>query len=41
MIAQIWILLDYGDVMVHVFDEENRGFLQLRKTMERCSICGC
>ena len=23
-----WILMDYGDVIVHVFDEENRLFLR-------------
>ena len=24
-----WILLDYGDVMIHIFDEENRLFYDL------------
>ena len=26
-----WILLDYGDVIVHVFDEENRLFYDLER----------
>ena len=26
-----WILMDYGDVIVHVFDEENRLFYDLEK----------
>ena len=26
-----WILMDYGDVIVHVFDEENRHFYDLER----------
>ena len=26
-----WILMDYGDVIVHVFDEENRPFYDLER----------
>ena len=26
-----WILMDYGDVIIHVFDEENRLFYDLER----------
>lgn len=26
-----WILMDYGDVIIHIFDEENRRFYDLER----------
>ncbi len=26
-----WILLDYGDIVIHLFDKENRGYYNLER----------
>lgn len=33
-----WVLLDYGDIIVHVFDEENRLFYDLERIWRDGSI---
>lgn len=35
-----WILMDYGDVIVHVFDEENRLFYDLERIWRDGKILG-
>jgi ribosome-associated protein len=33
-----WIVLDYLDVIVHIFTEETRGFYQLEKLWADASV---
>jgi ribosome-associated protein len=28
---QSWVLIDYGDVVVHVFDDESRRFYEIER----------
>ena len=36
--AQKWILLDYVDVVVHIFDKDTRGYYKLEKLWEDAEI---
>ncbi|HSV30907.1 MAG TPA: ribosome silencing factor [Atribacteraceae bacterium] len=33
-----WILLDYGDILVHIFRQEEREFYQLEKIWRKAAI---
>ncbi|HIS31190.1 MAG TPA: ribosome silencing factor [Candidatus Limivivens intestinipullorum] len=33
-----WILMDYGDIVVHLFDKENRLFFDLEKVWADASV---
>ena len=33
-----WILLDFGDLVVHVFHEEERGYYQLERLWKDCPV---
>lgn len=35
-----WVLLDFGDIIVHIFDKENRLFYDL-EDLERRKTCRC
>ena len=35
-----WILMDYGDLIVHIFDEENRLFYDLERIWRDGKIVG-
>ena len=32
-----WILLDYQDVVIHIFDEQTRQFYDLERLWARCA----
>lgn len=33
-----WVLLDFGELIVHVFHEEERGFYQLERLWRDCPV---
>ena len=33
-----WVLMDYGDIIVHIFDEESRTFYDLERTWRDAPI---